>query len=110
MCRSRLTESAIAIDGCWPKLVYIAQYQLQPQQLASPFEERALLSSQSRPVIEATLPVVGEHIQTIAKRFYERLFTSHPSLLDGTFNRGNQHDGSQQQALAGPWRPSPPGW
>ena len=60
-----------------------------------------MLSSQSRPVIEATLPVVGEHIQTIAKRFYERLFTAHPSLLDGTFNRGNQHDGSQQQALAG---------
>ncbi len=60
-----------------------------------------MLSSQSRPVIEATLPVVGEHIQTIAKRFYERLFMAHPSLLDGTFNRGNQHDGSQQQALAG---------
>jgi nitric oxide dioxygenase len=45
--------------------------------------------------------VVGEHIQKIAARFYERLFTAHPSLLDGTFNRGNQHDGSQQQALAG---------
>ena len=40
-----------------------------PRQLASPFEERAMLSSQSRPVIEATLPVVGEHIQAIAKRF-----------------------------------------
>ena len=60
-----------------------------------------MLSSQSRPVIEATLPVVGEHIQKIAARFYERLFTAHPSLLDGTFNRGNQHDGSQQQVLAG---------
>jgi nitric oxide dioxygenase len=60
-----------------------------------------MLTSQSRPVIEATLPVVGEHIQAIARRFYERLFTAHPSLLDGTFNRGNQHDGSQQQALAG---------
>ncbi|HET7667477.1 MAG TPA: globin domain-containing protein, partial [Mycobacterium sp.] len=60
-----------------------------------------MLSSQSRPVIEATLPVVGEHIQKIAARFYERLFTTYPGLLDGTFNRGNQHDGSQQQALAG---------
>lgn len=60
-----------------------------------------MLSSQSRPIIEATLPVVGENIQTIAKRFYHRLFTAHPELLDGTFNRGNQHDGSQQQALAG---------
>jgi nitric oxide dioxygenase len=60
-----------------------------------------MLSLQSRPVIEATLPVVGENIQKIATRFYERLFAAHPSLLDGTFNRGNQHDGSQQQALAG---------
>ena len=34
--------------------------------------------------------MVGENIQTIAKRFDQRLFTAHPSLLDGTFNRGNQ--------------------
>lgn len=60
-----------------------------------------MLSLQSRPVIEATLPLVGEYIQQIAARFYDRLFTAHPSLLDATFNRGNQHDGSQQQALAG---------
>lgn len=60
-----------------------------------------MLSTQSRPVIEATLPVVGENIQKIASRFYERLFAAHPELLNGIFNRGNQHDGSQQQALAG---------
>lgn len=59
-----------------------------------------MLSQESRPIITATLPVVGEHIQAIAKRFYERLFAGHPELLDGTFNRGNQLDGSQQQALA----------
>ncbi|MGD9530732.1 MAG: globin domain-containing protein, partial [Pseudonocardia sp.] len=59
-----------------------------------------MLSSTSRSIIEATLPVVGEHIQAIAARFYERLFTAHPELLDGTFNRGNQADGAQQQALA----------
>jgi nitric oxide dioxygenase len=59
------------------------------------------LSEKSRPVIEATLPVVGEHIGAIAERFYDHLFTEHPELLDGTFNRGNQAEGSQQQALAG---------
>ncbi|GAA4707326.1 FAD-binding oxidoreductase [Pseudonocardia yuanmonensis] len=60
-----------------------------------------MLSDKARPVVEATLPVVGEHIGEIATRFYEHLFAEHPELLDGTFNRGNQVDGSQQQALAG---------
>jgi nitric oxide dioxygenase len=59
-----------------------------------------MLSPESRPVIEATLPVVGAHIQQIAERFYAHLFAEHPGLLDGTFNRGNQLEGSQQQALA----------
>ena len=60
-----------------------------------------MLSDKSRPVIQATLPVVGTHIKDIAQCFYRRLFTTHPELLDGTFNRGNQADGTQQQALAG---------
>ena len=61
-----------------------------------------MLSSQSRPVIEATLPVVGEHIQKIAARFYEKLFAAHPEHAPrDLFNRGNQANGSQRQALAG---------
>jgi nitric oxide dioxygenase len=60
-----------------------------------------MLSDRSRPVIQSTLPIVAEHIQEIASRFYQHLFSEHPELLDGTFNRGNQIDGSQQQALAG---------
>lgn len=60
-----------------------------------------MLSDRSRPIVEATLPVVGENIREIARRFYDHLFANHPELLDGTFNRGNQVDGSQQQALAG---------
>jgi nitric oxide dioxygenase len=60
-----------------------------------------MLSDRARPIIEATLPVVAENIGTIAGRFYEHLFAGHPELLDGTFNRGNQVEGSQQQALAG---------
>jgi len=59
------------------------------------------LSDKSRPLIEATLPFVGEHIEEIAEHFYQHLFADHPELLDGTFNRGNQAQGTQQRALAG---------
>ena len=60
-----------------------------------------MLSDTALPVVQATLPVVGEHIQEIASRFYQHLFEAHPELIDGIFNRGNQADGHQQQALAG---------
>jgi nitric oxide dioxygenase len=60
-----------------------------------------VLSDKSRPVIEATLPVVGENIGAIAERFYAHMFGDHPELLDGLFNRGNQAEGTQQKALAG---------
>ena len=60
-----------------------------------------MLTETSRPVVEATLPVVGENIGKIAERFYQHLFGEHPELLDGIFNRGNQAEGTQQQALAG---------
>ena len=60
-----------------------------------------LLSDKSRPVIEATLPDVDQHIQEIADSFYRHLFDTHPELLDGVFNRGNQAEGTQKVALAG---------
>jgi nitric oxide dioxygenase len=60
-----------------------------------------VLSDRSRPVIEATLPVVAENIEEIATRFYTHLFGQHPELLDGVFNRGNQAEKTQQMALAG---------
>jgi nitric oxide dioxygenase len=60
-----------------------------------------MLSASALPVIKATLPVVGENIEEIAKRFYKHMFEARPDLLDGLFNRGNQADGRQQQALAG---------
>lgn len=60
-----------------------------------------MLSDRSRPVIEATLPVVGENIVDIANRFYDRMFKVHPELLDGMFNRGNQASGEQRRSLAG---------
>lgn len=60
-----------------------------------------MLSTQSRPIIEATLPLVGERMPEIAKKFYARLFSAHPELFDGLFSRSNQKNGSQQQALSG---------
>jgi nitric oxide dioxygenase len=60
-----------------------------------------MLSDTSKPVIEATLPAVGDNIHTIAQRFYRHMFDEHPELLDGLFNRGNQAQGAQQRALAG---------
>ncbi|TQN42799.1 nitric oxide dioxygenase [Blastococcus colisei] len=60
-----------------------------------------MLSDRSRPVIEATLPVVADNIEEIATRFYAHLFGEHPELVDGVFNRGNQAEKTQQMALAG---------
>lgn len=60
-----------------------------------------MLSAKSRPVIEATLPIIGARINHITPKFYQRMFAAHPELLDGTFSRANQKNGTQQQALAG---------
>jgi len=60
-----------------------------------------MLSVQSVPIIEATLPIVGERMPAIAKNFYHRMLTAHPELFDGLFSRSNQKNGTQQQALAG---------
>ena len=60
-----------------------------------------MLSDKSRSIIQATLPVVADHVQEITERFYSHLFTEHPELLDGLFNRADQVKGTQQQALAG---------
>ncbi|WP_309075213.1 globin domain-containing protein [Paenarthrobacter sp.] len=60
-----------------------------------------MLSEKSRPIIEATLPLVGSRIGAITVDFYNRLFGAHPELLDGLFSRSNQRSGDQQRALAG---------
>ncbi|MEE6264175.1 globin domain-containing protein [Streptomyces diastatochromogenes] len=60
-----------------------------------------MLSEQSTPIVRATLPAVGAAIDEIAAVFYRRLFAAHPDLLRDLFNRGNQANGQQRQALAG---------
>ncbi|RVW10800.1 oxidoreductase [Prescottella agglutinans] len=61
----------------------------------------SLLSPVSLPVIEATLPVVGENLGEISRIFYDNLFDNLPSLEKDLFNETNQESGEQQKALAG---------
>lgn len=60
-----------------------------------------MLSTQSTPVIRATLPVVGAALAEITECFYRRMFAAQPELRRDLFNRGNQASGEQQKALAG---------
>ncbi|MBV1777250.1 NO-inducible flavohemoprotein [Burkholderiaceae bacterium DAT-1] len=58
-----------------------------------------MISSQSRPFIAASVPVLREHGLAITRCFYQRMFAAHPEL-NNLFNLGNQANGSQQQSLA----------
>ncbi|MFE2998949.1 globin domain-containing protein [Nocardia sp. NPDC059246] len=58
------------------------------------------LGAEHAEVIRATLPLVAAHIDQITPLFYTKMFTAHPELLRDRFNRGNQHQGAQQKALA----------
>ncbi|MGW2916727.1 globin domain-containing protein [Streptomyces angustmyceticus] len=60
-----------------------------------------MLSPKSAETVRATLPAVSGAIGEITTLFYEKLFAAHPELLRHLFNRGNQANGGQQQALAG---------
>ena len=60
-----------------------------------------MLSEKSESVVRETLPVVGAAIGEITLIFYDRMFTAHPELIKNLFNRGNQAQGDQPQALAG---------
>lgn len=58
-----------------------------------------MLSAESRPYIDASVPVLREHGLTITRLFYANLFNAHPELHN-IFNLGNQANGLQQQSLA----------
>ena len=58
-----------------------------------------MLPQETIAIIKSTVPVLEIHGTTITKRFYERLFESHPELLN-IFNHANQKQGRQQTALA----------
>lgn len=60
-----------------------------------------MLSAPSVPIVRATLPAVGASLGAITELFYRRLFEEHPDLPRNLFNRANQANGSQREALAG---------
>ncbi|TBO54450.1 hemin transporter [Streptomyces kasugaensis] len=60
-----------------------------------------MLSPKSTETVRATLPAIGAAIGEITPLFYEKLFAAHPELLRDLFNRANQANGTQRQALAG---------
>ncbi|MFC6085271.1 globin domain-containing protein [Sphaerisporangium aureirubrum] len=59
-----------------------------------------MLSATSVPIVRATLPVVGEHLDAISGVFYETMLGENPELLD-LFSRSAQATGEQKYALAG---------
>lgn len=58
-----------------------------------------MLSSVSKPYIDASVPVLREHGVAITTAFYRNLFIEYPDLKN-LFNMGNQAQGIQQQSLA----------
>jgi nitric oxide dioxygenase len=60
---------------------------------------RRMLTPRTVEIIQSTVPVLKVHGEAITTRFYQRLFQSHPQLLD-VFNHARQREGRQQAALA----------
>lgn len=58
-----------------------------------------MLSATARPYIDASVPVLRQHGQTITRQFYQNMFAAHPEL-NTLFNLGNQASGVQPQSLA----------
>ena len=59
-----------------------------------------MLSETSKPIIAATLPVVGENLSAIVDVFYDSMLGENPQLLN-LFNRSAQASGEQRRSLAG---------
>ncbi|WP_327007965.1 FAD-binding oxidoreductase [Dactylosporangium sp. NBC_01737] len=59
-----------------------------------------MLSATNFPVVEATLPVVADHLDAISDVFYRTMLDENPDLLN-LFSRSAQATGQQRQALAG---------
>lgn len=59
-----------------------------------------MLTTETRNIVKSTVPVLETYGEQITTRFYQRLFESHPELLN-FFNQANQNRGKQQTALAG---------
>lgn len=59
-----------------------------------------MLTQAQEQIIDATAPVVAEHLDAITQRFYPLMFTRYPQVAS-LFNQAHQQDGGQPRALAG---------
>ncbi|CAM3529028.1 NO-inducible flavohemoprotein [Halomonas lysinitropha] len=59
-----------------------------------------MLTQEQERLIEATAPVVAEHLDAITQRFYPLMFERYPEVKP-LFNQAHQQDGGQPRALAG---------
>ncbi|MBA2779663.1 NO-inducible flavohemoprotein [Billgrantia kenyensis] len=59
-----------------------------------------MLTQQQEQLIEATAPVVAQHLDAITQRFYPLMFARYPEVAS-LFNAAHQQSGAQQRALAG---------
>lgn len=59
-----------------------------------------MLTQAQEQIIDATAPVVAEHLDAITQRFYPLMFTRYPEVAS-LFNQAHQQDGGQPRALAG---------
>ncbi|WP_404375831.1 NO-inducible flavohemoprotein [Vreelandella aquamarina] len=58
-----------------------------------------MLTYEQEKMIEATAPVVAEHLDAITQRFYPLMFTRYPEVKP-LFNEAHQQSGGQPRALA----------
>lgn len=58
-----------------------------------------MLNSTQEALIEATAPLVAEHLEAITLRFYPLMFARYPEVAS-LFNQAHQQDGGQPRALA----------
>src|SRR5690349_16809686 len=58
-----------------------------------------MLSRQTIETVQATIPVLVAHGETLTRHFYRRMFAGDPAVR-AFFNPAHQHSGGQQRALA----------
>ncbi len=58
-----------------------------------------MLTNKQEGIIEATAPVVAEHLTTITQHFYPLMFERYPEVAP-LFNQAHQATGGQPRALA----------
>ncbi|WP_136065969.1 NO-inducible flavohemoprotein [Modicisalibacter radicis] len=58
-----------------------------------------MLTAEQERIIDATAPVVAEHLDTITRQFYPLMFERYPEVAP-FFNQTHQADGGQPRALA----------